>query len=110
MRIAESIEGDAFLAGTLTEGVDAMFAMRLSPDGTVRYSKRYDACAEGPDTIPSQAIVGDQGEVTMAGSGGAQHNGMIVRLRADGTVGFASFPASTCPHRFLLPRTRAAHR
>jgi hypothetical protein len=92
VRVAESIEGDAFLAGTLTDGVDAMFAMRLSPDGTVRYSKRYDACAEGPDTIPSQAIVGARGEVTMAGSGGAQHNGMIVRLRADGTVGFASFP------------------
>jgi hypothetical protein len=92
VRLADSIEGDAFLAGTMTDGIDSMFAMRLAPDGTVRYSKRYEACAEAPDAIPSQSIVGAQGEVTMAGSGGAQHNGMIVRLRPDGTVGFASFP------------------
>jgi hypothetical protein len=92
VRIADSIDGDAFLAGTLTDGIDSMFAMRLAPDGNVRYSKRYQACAEAPDAIPSQSIVGAEGEVTMAGSGGAQHNGMIVRLRADGTVGFASFP------------------
>ncbi len=92
VRIVETIEGDAFLAGTLTDGIDSMFAMRLAPDGTVRYSKRYQACASAPDAIPSQAVVGAQGEVTMAGSGGAEHNGMIVRLHPDGTVGFASFP------------------
>src|SRR5262249_56028660 len=45
-----------------------------------------------PDAIPSQALVGPQGEVTIAGSGGAQHNGTFVRILPDGSLGFATFP------------------
>jgi hypothetical protein len=58
----------------------------------VVYSKRYDGCPSAPDGIPSAAIVGPQGEVTIAGSGGAQHNGLVVRILPDGNVGFATFP------------------
>jgi len=92
VRVAEDVGGDAFLSGALNDGADAMFAVMLRPDGTVRYAKRYQGCAAAPDAIPSQAIAGARGEVTIAGSGGAQHNGLVVRLHPDGTVGFAAFP------------------
>jgi hypothetical protein len=36
--------------------------------------------------------VGSQGDVTIAGSGGAQHNGILLRILTDGSVGFAAFP------------------
>ena len=92
VRIAESIDGDAFLSGSMVDGGDSLFALRLAQDGTMVYSKRYQGCDAAPDAIPSQAVIGSQGEVTMAGSGGAQHHGIVVRLRPDGTVGFATFP------------------
>jgi hypothetical protein len=92
VRVAENVGGDAFLSGTLSDGTDAMFAVMLRPDGTVRYGKRYRGCEAAADAIPSQAIAGARGEVTIAGSGGAQHNGVVLRLHPDGTVGFAAFP------------------
>src|SRR5204863_3153034 len=78
--------------GTMADATDALFALRLAADGNVVYAKRYVGCPSAPDAIPSAAIVGGQGEVTMVGSGGAQHNGVFVRLRPDGSVGFATFP------------------
>ncbi len=84
--------GDVFLAGTASENGDALYAFRIAAGGTVVYGKRYDGCAQAPDAIPSAAIIGSQGEVTIAGAGGAQHNGLLLRIRPDGTVGFASFP------------------
>jgi hypothetical protein len=92
VRVVESIGQDAFIAGAITDPTDAMFAMRIDPQNGVVWSKRYQGCESAPDAIPSAAIVGSQGEVTMAGSGGAQHNGMLMRLRPDGSVGFAKFP------------------
>jgi len=92
VRVAAGIEGDAFVSGTMNDGLDAMFALRVRPDGTLAYAKRYAGCAEAWDALPSQALVGEQGEVTLAGSGGAVHNGILARLRADGSVGFATFP------------------
>jgi hypothetical protein len=91
-RVVEAIGQDAFIAGQLGDPNDAMFAVRIGPQGGVVWSKRYRACDSGPDTIPSAAIVGQREEVTLAGSGGAQHNGMVARLLSDGSVGFASFP------------------
>ena len=91
-RVVEAIGQDAFIAGQLSDPLDAMFALRLGPQGGVVWSKRYQACLSAPDTIPSAAIVGQREEVTLAGSGGAQHNGMVARLLSDGSVGFASFP------------------
>jgi hypothetical protein len=91
-RVVESIGQEVFVAGVLSDPLDSMFAMRLTLAGGIVWSKSYQACASAPDTIPSAAIVGQQEAVTIAGSGGAQHNGMVVRLLADGTVGFASFP------------------
>ncbi len=91
-RVVESVGQDAFLAGQLSDPNDAMFALRLGPQGNVVWSKRYQACDSAPDLIPSAAIVGQQEAVTLAGSGGAQHNGMVARLLSDGTVGFATFP------------------
>ena len=92
VNVVEPIGDDLFLAGSVTEGGDALVAFRLRADGTLAYAKRYDGCDEAPDAIPSAAIVGSQGEVTIAGSGGAQHNGLLLRLVADGSVGFAAFP------------------
>ena len=92
LRVVETVGGDAFLAGQLSDPYDTMFAMRVRPDGQVVWSKRYQACDAAPDLIPSQAIVGQSEEITLAGSGGAQHNGMVVRLLSDGRVGFATFP------------------
>ena len=91
VKIVEAIGRDVFLAGQgAFEG--ALVAARMTPEGTLVYSKRYDACAAAPDAIPSQALVGPQGEVTIAGSGGAQHNGTFVRILPDGSLGFATFP------------------
>lgn len=92
INLAAVVEGDAFLSGWLNDGTDALFALRVAPGGDVAWSRRYEACPEAPDAIPSAAIVGEDGEITLAGSGGAQHNGIFFRLHEDGTVGFASFP------------------
>lgn len=92
VRLLERIGPDAFLAGHLTDGTDSMFALRLRPDGSLAYAKRYQGCAEAPDAIPSAGVVGKEGDVTIAGSGGAQHNGLVARILPDGNVGFASFP------------------
>ncbi len=90
--VLEVVGNDLFLAGGTREPSDPMAAVRVRPDGSVVWAKRYDGCNEAPDAIPSQAIVGAQEEVTIAGSGGAQHNGLLLRVLADGSVGFASFP------------------
>jgi hypothetical protein len=91
LKIAESIGRDVFLAGQgAFEG--ALVAARMTPEGQLVYSKRYDACPGAPDAIPSQALVGSQGDVTIAGSGGAEHNGSFVRILPDGSLGFATFP------------------
>jgi len=94
LNIVEPIgDSDVFLAGSAPEVAnDVLYAFRLRPDGTLAYAKRYPGCPDVPDAIPSAAIIGSQGEVTIAGSGGSQHNGMVLRLRPDGTVGFAKFP------------------
>jgi hypothetical protein len=92
VNVAERVGNDVFLAGHVNDGTDALVAMRLGRDGTVVWSKRYDGCVSAPDASPSAAIVGPLGEITIAGSGGAQHNGILVRLRPDGSVGFAAFP------------------
>jgi hypothetical protein len=92
VNVAEPVGDDLFLGGSARETGDPLVAFRIGADGSVVYAKRYDGCVDAPDAIPSAAIVGAQGEVTIAGSGGAQHNGLLLRLLADGSVGFASFP------------------
>jgi hypothetical protein len=92
LNVVEQIGGDAFLAGRMNDGLDALVALRMRPDGSLAYAKRYAGCVSAPDAIPSKAVVGPLGEVTIAGSGGAQHNGLVLRLLPDGSVGFASFP------------------
>lgn len=92
LNVVEPIGDDLFLAGSAREPGDPLVALRLAADGSIAYAKRYDGCVEAPDAIPSAAIVGSQGEVTIAGSGGAQHNALLLRLLPDGSVGFASFP------------------
>ena len=91
-RVVEAVGQDVFIAGQISDPLDGMFATRVNAQGGVVWSKRYQACDSAPDTIPSAAIVGQSEEVTLAGSGGAQHNGMVARLLSDGSVGFASFP------------------
>ncbi len=90
VKVIEPIGDDVFLAGASRESDDALVAFRIAADGSVVYAKRYDGCDDAPDAIPSAAIVGSQGEVTIAGSGGAQRNGLLLRLLPDGSVGFSS--------------------
>jgi hypothetical protein len=96
LNVVQPIGNDVFLAGTTSEGGDALVAFRLTADGSVVYAKRYQVagggCASLPDAIPSAAIVGSQGEVTLAGSADAQHRGLLLRILADGSVGFAALP------------------
>ena len=84
---------DLFVAGRVTqpEG-DSMFGFRQDAKGELLFAQRYVACDAGPDVFPVRAIVEANGDVTVAGRGGAEHNGFIARLRRDGGVGFAAFP------------------
>jgi hypothetical protein len=90
--VLEPIGDDVFLAGGTREPLDPLAAARVRTDGTVAWAKKYQGCVLAPDATPAAAIVGSQEEVTIAGSGGAEHNGLVLRLLADGSVGFASFP------------------
>jgi hypothetical protein len=82
----------------------ALMALRLRPDGTIVYAKRYLACPAAQDAIPSAAIVGPQGEVTLAGSGGAQHLDRL-RCRVGDRAAAGRFRA-----RLLDDRERRRHR
>jgi hypothetical protein len=93
LNVVEPVGDDVFLAGSASEGAnDVLYAFRIRTDGTVVYAKRFDGCPDALDAIPSAAVVGSLGEVTIAGSGGSQRNGMLLRLRPDGNLGFAKFP------------------
>jgi hypothetical protein len=86
-------DGEPVLGGrfTASDG-DQMFVARFSADGTLRYAKRYVGCSDSHDLAPRAAVSGDNGDVTFVGSGGGNHNGFVLRLRRDGSVGFSSFP------------------
>lgn len=85
---------DLFIAGriSLPAGGDSMFALRRAADGSLKFAHRYVACDAGPDVFPVRALVEDNGDVTVVGRGGAEHNGFIARIQATGDVGFAAFP------------------
>ncbi len=88
------VAGDAFIGGVLhpSSGNDAMFALRLDPSGKTKVSQSYAGCAAAPDVAPTAGIVNTNGDVTLVGSSSANHVGFLGRLRADGSVAFASFP------------------
>lgn len=90
--LAVSAAGELFVGGRMTHDLDSMFAVRVDAAGEIAFSKRYVACEEAWDVYPSQAIIEENGDVTVAGRGGAEHNGFLARLRRDGGVGFAAFP------------------
>lgn len=91
--VAAQANGELFVAGRMNEGTfDSMFGYRQGADGQLVFTERYVACDAGPDVIPVRAIVSPEGDITVAGRGGAQHNGFVARLKRDGSVGFASFP------------------
>ena len=84
--------GELFIAGRVRRPADAMFAIRRNRAGAISFTKRYATCAEGMDAYPVRALIESNGDVTVAGRGGAEHNGFVARLKVDGSVGFASFP------------------
>lgn len=84
--------GELFIGGRMTHERDSMFALRLDESGEPTFTKRYVACDEAWDVYPSHALIEDNGDVTVAGRGGAEHNGFVARLQRDGDVGFAAFP------------------
>jgi hypothetical protein len=83
---------DLFISGRLRPSADEMFAVRFDASGAVSFANRYTACQAGPDVYPVRGLVEANGDVTVAGRGGAEHNGFIARLKVDGSVGFAAFP------------------
>jgi hypothetical protein len=87
-----NVGSELFVAGRISHPGDSMFALRLDSKGAVKFARRYEACEQGPDVYPVRAIVEKNGDVTVAGRGGAEHNGFIARIKADGKVGFAAFP------------------
>lgn len=92
--VAAHANGEIFVSGIVrNQGVsDSMFGFRQDIDGELVFAERYVACESGPDVFPFRAIATSEGDITVAGRGGAQHNGFVARLKRDGSVGFASFP------------------
>ncbi|MFO7179220.1 MAG: hypothetical protein DIU78_011015 [Pseudomonadota bacterium] len=92
--VATRVGDDVFVAGQLRHAgePDSMFGLRQTEEGELVFARRYVACDEGPDVFPVRAVVSPEGDVTVAGRGGAEHNGFVARLKPNGSVGFASFP------------------
>ncbi len=84
--------GDLFISGRISRPLDLMFALRRDAQGNIMFARLYEACAEGSDVYPVSSVVEENGDVTVAGRGGAEHNGFLARLQVDGDVGFAAFP------------------
>ncbi|HET6339990.1 MAG TPA: hypothetical protein VFG30_42570 [Polyangiales bacterium] len=86
-------DGEPVLGGlVLTADGDQMFVTRFSSVGELTYARAYVGCEQSPDLAPRAAVAGANGDVTFVGSGGGNHNGFLMRIRHDGSVGFASFP------------------
>ena len=90
--LATNAQGDLFISGRISQPQDSMFALRRDAQGNIRFTNRYVACAEGSDVYPVRAIIESNGDVTVAGRGGAEHNGFLARVKSDGGVGFSAFP------------------
>ncbi|MEZ0311400.1 MAG: hypothetical protein ACAI38_06475 [Myxococcota bacterium] len=90
--LVTNARGDLFISGRISQPMDSMFALRRDGQGNVLFANRYEACPAGPDVYPVSAVIEDNGDVTVAGRGGAEHNGFLARLKTDGDVGFAAFP------------------
>lgn len=69
-----------------------MFAVRLDATGATRFAKTYVGCASAPDVAPTAGLADADGDVTLVGSSSAHHVGFLGRVKADGSVAFASFP------------------
>ena len=63
----------------------------MRPDGTVVYARRYDPCSERRFIDPAAAVVGSEGDVTLAGSASDRSDATLVRILPDGSLGFATF-------------------
>jgi hypothetical protein len=83
---------DLFVSGRASGSTDSMFAVRIDQHGQISFSNSYVACQAGPDVYPMRTLIEDNGDVTVAGRGGAEHNAFVARLKTDGSVGFSSFP------------------
>lgn len=89
------VDGEAVIAGSTLPagGLDsAMFAVRFSPTGQVRFARTFGGCTLSPDLSPTTGVAGKNGDVTLAGSSGGHHNAFIARIKADGSVGWQAFP------------------
>jgi hypothetical protein len=90
LSLVERIGDDVFIAGSdASQG--SLMALRVRPDGTIVYAKRYDACSERRFTTPAAAVVGSEGDVTLAGSASDLSDATLVRILPDGGLGFATF-------------------
>jgi hypothetical protein len=90
LNLVERIGDDAFLAGS-DPAAGSLVALRVRPDGTLVYAKRYDACSERRYINPNAAVVGSEGDVTLAGSASDRSDATLVRILPDGSLGFATF-------------------
>ena len=79
---------------TTAEGT-RMFSIRLSGDGGVDapvWANRIVGCPDALDLHPNQARVNAQGQLTIVGSAALHRDGMVMRMKDDGSVAFANFP------------------
>ena len=78
---------------TLTEGT-RMFAIRLPGDGGSGgpvWANRVIGCADALDLHPSQARVNAHNQLTVVGTAADHRDGMVMRMKDDGSVAFANF-------------------
>ncbi|MBX3225020.1 MAG: hypothetical protein KF795_31170 [Labilithrix sp.] len=75
-----------------TQMGDGMFVARLDDEGELRASHGYFACETSFNLSPTAVIAAESGGVTVVGGSHAQSRAFVARLRANGDVGFVTFP------------------
>jgi hypothetical protein len=90
------VGSDVVVMGGTSTTVDGarMFAIRLPGDGgsaSAVWANRVVGCNEVPDLHPSQARINAQSQLTIVGTAGDHRDGLVMRMKDDGSVAFANF-------------------
>jgi|GEM_PF-605687 len=94
-----ALDGDIFVAGMdwdKTSSVRGMFLSRLGADGTVAWAKRFEGCSgigyPGTGMQPFAAQRLANGDVLVAGAIDLARRGLLMEVKPDGQVSWASSP------------------
>jgi hypothetical protein len=90
--LAVAIDHDLVIGGVVSGEFDRMFMVRLGANADMKYANQYIGCDAASDNVPVTAVLESNGDLTVAGRGGAGRNAHVARIKPDGSVGFASFP------------------